>query len=341
MIIPVRDLLKIENIDSCNLMFNRKDPSISAIFIVSQTRDINKSYLVTKEHLNDLFQRNIINVSINTDRKFQEVLKKINPSLFIPLSGTIPINQLPQMVKEYEIMNQKSKKRRKITILEDVYSSEINRSSGNKELLIEYGTMLNSKIMSIVKNEVESVDQEIHYKDSEEGVLVFIPDVRNFKMKVDLFAILASLDLEIYDAKNVTDAIEFYKSKSPKLIVLGNLNGSLESKVVLLELEEYDHYIKKLNYDESPASNREFETQRIKASYYSGYAKFLELENRGKEMLPEEIKQNIMEALHKLQTDYSFGNYTETAFAVKQFGRMFNVTSLLHMLKNIKNKYAG
>lgn len=339
MIIPIRDLLKVPDIDNYHLMFNRKDPSLSAIFVVSQQRNIDKSYIVTKEHLNNLIQKGIVNVSINTDKRFREILSDINPSLFITSTNSLKANQIPQYVREYDIMNQKSKKKRRITILDDVYSSETNMVSGDKQLLIEYGTVLTSKIINIFRKEVNPLDV-ISYKDSEEGVLVFVPDVKNFKLKVDLFAILASLNLEIYDAKNVTEAITIYKTKSPKLVVLGNLNGSLDAKVVLLELEEYDPYIKKLNYDESPASNREFETQRIKGSYYSGYSRFLELENREKESLPEEIKQNIIDAIYSLQNKYSYNSYIETAFAVKQFGRMFNVTAMSHMLLNIKNKYA-
>ncbi len=177
MIVPVRDLLKIENLDNYNLMFNRKDPSFSAAFIVSQKRDIEKSYVITKKHLDNLLNKGIIRVSINTNREIIEVLKKINPDLFIPPTGSIKVSKLPQMVKEYEIMNQSSKKKRKITLLNDIYSAETDRVSGEKPLLIEYSTILTSKVISSVKDRFDP-EQDVFYKDSENGVLVFVPDVK-------------------------------------------------------------------------------------------------------------------------------------------------------------------
>ncbi|MBU1076368.1 MAG: hypothetical protein KKH98_03695 [Spirochaetes bacterium] len=340
MIVPIKDLLKIENIESYHLKFNRKDPSVSAAFVVvSQSRDINKSYVVTPEHLNRLLERGINNVSVYTDKKVMNIIRSIDPAIFLHITGTKKLGEFTSIVQEYEVMNQRSKKKRRFTVLEDVYSTEINLVRGERQLLMEYGTVLSSKILSIVRKEL-NLDQEVEYKDSENGVLVFVPEAKDFKLKVDLFAVLASLDLEIYDAKNVAEALDIYRTKFPKLVVLGNLNGCLDSKIVLMEIEEYDPFVKKLNYDESPASNREFETERVKSSYFSGYSRFLELENREKEVLPEEIKQNIMEAINNLQKNYSFENYIETSFAVKQFGRMFNVTALLHMLKNLRNRYS-
>lgn len=337
MIIPVSVLSKIENIDSLNIKFNRKDPSIAAIYSISSGR-IEKSYIVTKEYITQLQQRGVVKVSINTDREFLKLIKNISPEVLVEPTGEKPLGELFMWANEYEIMNMKSQKKRSIKILEDVYSTDINIVSGEREMLIEYGAILNSKLMGRVKKYINPL-QKVYYKDSEEGVLVFVPDVKNFKLKVDLFAILATFDFPIYDAKTTLEAVELYKSKSPKLVILGNLSGSIESKKVFLEIEEYDPYVKKLNYDESPASNRRFETERIKNNYYSGYTKFLEVEKRSKESLPEEIKNTIFESLQKLQQKWSLEEYIETAYVIKQFGRVFNVTAIWHMLQNIKRRY--
>jgi len=329
--------MQIDNIDSYNISFNRKDPAIAAIYRVSGGR-IEKSYIVTKDYLTHLHQSGVIKVSINTNRKIIELLKEIAPDLFLQPTGEKPLGELFMWATEYEIMNMKSQKRRNIKILEDIYSTEINIISHRREMLIEYGSVLNSKLMGRVKKYVNPT-QKVYYKDSEEGVLVFVPEVKNFRLKVDLFAILATFDFPIYDAKNTFEAIHLYKSKSPKLVILGNLSGSIDSKKVFLEIEEYDPYVKKLNYDQSPASNRKFETERIKNYYYSGYTKFLEVEKRSKESLPEEIKNTIFDSIQKLQQKWSMNEYIETAYAVKQFGRVFNVTAIWHMLQNIKRKY--
>ncbi|MDD5066246.1 MAG: hypothetical protein PHF84_04305, partial [bacterium] len=252
-------------------------------------------------------------------------------------TGEKPINELFMLSNEYAIMSMKSKKKRQITILEDVFAGEYDVVKGEKPLMIEYGTVLNSKILSRVKKDINPV-QKAFYKDSEEGVLIFIPDVKDFKLKVDLIAMIVNLDLELFDSRTIYEAIEIYKTKHPKLVVLGNLGGDINSKMVLLELEEYDPYIKKLNYDKSPASNRQFETERIRSYYSSSYTKMLETEKNEKEILPEEIKNNLIESIQKLDANYVYDNYVEVAYTIKQFGRMFNITSLWNMLLNVKNK---
>lgn len=271
MIVLVSDLLKISGIDNLNLTFNRKDPAFSSIFTVSD-RNINKSYTVTKEYLTTLYSRGVQQVSINTDRSVYKKIKEVSSAQLMTPSDEKPLNEIFSIANEYETMNLRSQKKRKITILEDILESNINIVTGDREMLIEYGTMLSTKIMARIKKQINPF-RKIYYKDSEEGVLVYVPDVKDFKLKVDLFAIIASQNLEIYDAKSVTDAIEIYKNKEPKLVVLGNLSGNVGSKMVLLELEEYDPYIKKMNYDESPASNRDFEQSELKAIIFLGTAK--------------------------------------------------------------------
>lgn len=339
MIIPISDLLKIEDIDNYNFTFNRNDPAVSAIFSIS-SGNIYKTYSVTKEYLYTLLKRGVVKVSINTTRDSMDLLKNISPSSFIKATGEKPVNELFILSNEYGIMNLRSKKKRRVTILEDVYSSEIDVSRGEKNLLIEYGTVLDSKVLSRVKKDINPV-QKVFYKDSEEGVLIFIPDAKEFKLKVDLIAIIVNLDLELLDSKTLYEAIEIYKTKSPKLVILGNLGADINSKMVLLELEEWDPYIKKLNYDKSPASNRQFETERIRSYYFSGYAKMLETEKNEKEILPDEIKNNLIESIQKLDASYVYDNYIEIAYTLKQFGRMFNITSLWNMLQNVKNRHSN
>jgi len=329
-------LSKIEGIDSYNITFNRNEPAVAAIFSIFD-RKILKTYNVTKEYINNLIQRGVVEVSINTNRTIMELLKKIAPEIFITPTGEKKLGELFMLADEYETMNLKSHKNRFLKILEDVYSTELNIRTGESDMLIEYGTVLNSKVISRVKKYIDPL-QKVYYKDSEEGVLVFVPNVKDFKLKVDLFAILAGFDFPIYDAKNVYDAISIYKEKSPKLVVFGNLAGSLEAKKALLEIEEYDPYVKKLNYDESPSSNRRFEADRIKNNYETGYAKFLAIEKSDKESLPEEIKEIILKRIGLLQQKWSDEEYIETAYALKQFGRTFNITALWNMLQNLKKR---
>ncbi|MBN1897542.1 MAG: hypothetical protein JW827_02100 [Spirochaetes bacterium] len=337
MIVPVSILLQIDDIDSYYITFNRKDPHIAAIYNIAEGR-IEKSIMVTQDYLNQLHGRGVTRVSINSNRKIQDAIKAKAPHLFEQPTGMRGVGELFMWSNEYEIMNMKSNKKRYVKILDDIFSNEINIVSGEKEMMIEYGTLLSSKILSRVKKTVDPT-QQVFYKDSEEGVLVFVPDVKNFKMKVDLFAILSTFDFAIYDANNSREAVNIYKQKFPKLVILGNLGGSIESKMVFLEIEEYDPFVKKLNYDESPATNRKFETERIRTSYYSGYTKFLDIEKKSKESLPEEIKNTVFESIQKLQKSWSLEQYTETAYAVKQFGRVFNVSSLWHILQNVKRRY--
>ena len=336
--IPVKDLLKVDNIESYDVKFNRTDPLFIAIFIMGKKRSSTDSEIVAEENLKILqSNKSTSSMSVITNKAFRENLKKINPALFITPTGKMKIIELLDLAGEYETMNSKSHKQRKITILEDVISTDTQAIRTGKNLSIEYGVKLTLKTINKVYKNVNPAD-EVDYKDSEEGVLLFVPDAKNFKIKVDLLALLASLELEIYDANNGKDAIELYETKTPKLVILGGIKDNIDSKMASLELEKYDPFVKKLDYDKSPALNREAETKKIKSHYFSGYTKLLELQSQKKAILPERIKQNIISALNRLGNDYSLSNYVETAYTIKQFGRMFNITALWNILENIKQE---
>ncbi len=336
--IPIKNLLEINDIERYEVTFNRADPIYTAIFVIAgKSSSSNTDFSVTKERLDKLKARDNTSISIRTNKEFRKVLKDINPSLFQQVSGKMRLNDLLDLGREYEMMNYKSQKRRHITVLEDVCTAGSRSILTRQQIMLEYGTKLTLKAVSKVQNEVDPV-KETEYSDSEEGVLVFIPDTKDFKLKVDLFAILASMDMEIYDAKDLKEVLELYKTKSPKLVILGEIHNSLDSKVALLELEKYDPYIKKLNYIKSPAENRKFETERIKNYYYSGYTELLDLMNKKRGILPGEVRMNIMDAIGRLEVSYLHKNYVETAFTIRQFSRAFNVSSLWNMLENIKTR---
>ncbi len=336
--VPIKNLLEINDIERYEVTFNRADPLYTAVFVIAEkSSSSNIDCTVTKERLEKLKVRDDGKISIRTNKEFRKDLKNINLSLIQPVSGKMRIKDLLNLSREYEMINYKSRKRRQITVLEDVCSAGSRSIVGGQQILIEYGMKLTLKTVNKVQKEVNPID-EVEYRDSEVGVLVFIPGTKDFKLKVDLFAILASMDLEIYDAKDPKEALELYKSRSPKLVILGEIHNSLDSKIALLELEKYDPYIKKLNYIKSPATNRKFETERIKNYYYSGYTELLELMNKKKGILPGEVRKNIMDVIQRLEVNYSHKNYVETAFTIRQFSRAFNVSSLWNMLENVKSK---
>lgn len=338
--IPIQNLLKIDNIETYEISFNRMDPLFTAIFVISgKMNNAVDSYTVTKKKLEELPSKGEANISVITNKKFKEILKEASPSSLQNLSGETGINELFNLAREYEVMNLKSQKRRYITVLDDICSYEKQQVFGGPQLLIEYGTRLSLNIINKVEKKINPIEKA-EYKDSEEGVLTFIPDAKDFKLKVDLFAILAGLNVEIYDANTPEEAIELYKTKSPKLVILGNLNRIFTAKAVLLELEKYDPFVKKMIYNESPASNRQSETQKIKNTYYSGYSELINLINRKKLALPPDIRNNIMSGLEKLKTNYSYQNFVETGYTINQFGRFYNISSLLNMLENIKSGHS-
>ncbi len=337
MVISVDKLLSIDNIDSFNLIYNRKNPTTAAIYNISN-KGIERTLIVSKEHLNTLRRKGVIKVSVCTNRTFLEFLHKKFPGELPKPDGEYSLSELFRRAEEYEIMNTKSQKKRYITVLEDIYSAEPN-FRGEKELLIEYGTRLTTKVMATTKKYIDPTEK-VYFMDSEKGALVFIPEPRNFPLKVDLLAILSTFDFPIYpDAKTVEEAMDIYKNKSPKIVILGNLNESLPAKKLILKLDEFDPYVKKLDYEKSPASQKDAEIKRIRTYYYSPYARILASEEEEKLPLPDELKEKLLLSLQKLQQNWSEENYIDTAFVIKQFGRMFNVKHLMHMLRNIRFRH--
>jgi hypothetical protein len=327
-------LTKIPDLDTLNLRYDMRDSRIISL-IASQKEKFSFTGNLTMEFLQYVGSRSHSVVPVISSPELLAYLRKQVPDQHPCPNGKLPFSQVLDLSAEYGHMNDRSKKKRRLTVLQDIYVHE----GGRDVKIVPYNSFIADKNVKGLQRHA-AFPGEIDVLDSESGVLVFVPDVKDFKMKVDLFALLAGFDFPIYDSGSVDEAMQIYREKSPKMAILTSLDSMLESKELLLELEEYDPFIKKLNYTESPSTNREKETQRIRHHYFSGYKEMIETdkEEAAKDVLPEQIKNTILASIKELEKNFSKPAYYEKLYALKQFGRYFNTGIYWKMMQGLRSK---
>ena len=325
----------IENLDDYDVHYNIHDAKIYALY-QNFKEQIEFNGLVTKKLVGFLLSKQVVSFSIMSNQKILEYLRKIEPKKYILPNIKMSITDLIQRSEEYLQLNKKSHKQRRLIVLQDVYYENLRLNKLIK--IIPYNSYIGEKSIGLLKP-YHDYAEDIDVLDSESGVLVFVPDAKDFKLKVDLFALLATFDFPIYDSESVDNAFSIYQNKNPKIVVLANLDSDVRSKELLLRLEDYDPFVKKLNFVESPASHKDREIKRLGRYYSSGYKEVMKNADFGKEPLPEEIKITILDSLRDVETNFSKELFYEKAYALKQFGRYFNISILWNMLKNIEKKY--
>lgn len=331
--IPIKHLEEIADLDHRKLILNRKDPAIAAIYSIKGS-EIIKTYTLSKEYLEILKDKNIKFVSVITNKKFSDYLREKHPDDYEKPTGSKPLSELITIAHQYSKMNRTSQKKRYIKIMQDLYTEGYSESSSS--LIIESDTVIGDKGIEQLKIHAANYDK-VDYIDSENGILVFNPDVQKIKIKVDLFAIISILgNYEIYDAQSIEEVLQIYKEKSPKLIILVDLEGNIQTKEALLEIEEFDPYVKKLDFSESPATNRQTESARILRSLTSDYKEVINSFSEEKEQLPPRIKNQLLNSVKALQVNWNKDDYIEKSFIIRKFGKSFNVKTILAILKNIR-----
>jgi len=333
--ISIQELSQIQNLEDMDIHYNVHDPKIYALF-QSFKNEIEFDGLVKKDFLEFLKRKQVVGLSVMSNSNLLEYLRKKNPVKYPNPNSQMTITELLEKSEEYIALNKKSQKQRRIIVLQDVHYENLRLNKIVK--IIPYNSYIGEKSVAALKQYQDYIGN-IDALDSESGALVFVPDVKDFKLKVDLFALLATFDFPIYDSASVDEAFEIYKSKNPKIVVLTNLDSDVRSKELLLKLEDFDPFVKKLNFVESPASHKEREIKRIGRYYSSGYKELMKNADFGKETLPEEIKITILDSIKDVESHFSKELFYEKAYALKQFGRYFNITILWKMLKNIEKKY--
>ena len=333
--ISIQELSQIQNLEDMDIHYNVHDPKIYALY-QSFKNEIEFDGQVKKDFLDFLKSKQVVSVSVMSNSNLLEYLRKKNPVKYPKPNSQITITELLEKSKEYIALNKKSQKQRRIVVLQDVHYENLRLNKIVK--IIPYNSYIGEKSVEALK-QYKDYQGNIDVQDSESGVLVFVPDAKDFKLKVDLFALLATFDFPIYDSSSVDEAFEIYKSKKPRIVVLTNLDSDVRSKELLLKMEDFDPFVKKLNFVESPASHKDREIKRIGRYYSSGYKELMKNADFGKELLPEEIKISILDNIKDVESNFSKELFYEKAYALKQFGRYFNITILWNMLKNIEKKY--
>ena len=337
--IDLDTLFKVPNIEQYALKVDPNDRCIPVLYSTLEKAGLEKTTDITTALLHILRENVIKGVSIHSTGMFLRYLRKEYPEQFLQPTGQSTVKDLIKHAEEYDQMNNRSNKKRTVRVMEDIYNMP-HGFTGRRKLIVEYDTVITPKVIDALRASVH-ITEEVQYKDSESGVLVFVPDVKKFKLKVDLFAIVADIDhdIEIYDAATIKEALEIYRLNSPKMVIMGDLSGNKISKELSLRLESWDPYIKKINYDESPAANRDDEKRRIKKMIDGPYLPIIQAIEKNKDPLPDKLKEIVNESLSSISKNWTHDAYVELAFAIRQFGRMFNISVYWNRLLSLRKDH--
>ncbi len=334
MIIPLDKCYQIPNLDSFHMTFSEQGKAVSTLRSDARTHSMGtiERTRVTQRTIDIIGDRAMREADINATADFIKFLNEKWPEDFPPPTGKKRLDELLITVDEYNQMNAKSEKKRHIRIAQDLID---RKCIEGQKAAVHYGTVISDRVEKVIRKQCDLVEK-VDYIDSEKGILVFVPNPQHISLKVDLFALLAAMHMDITDASSVEEAVDIYMKKSPKMVILGDLNAELATKRVFLRLDEWDPYVKKLNYEESPASNRASESIRIEKTYYGPYAPMIEMIHRQKDPIPPEIKEKFRLMTDRLHQQYNDDQFYETMYALKQIGRMFNIIAQKKQLEMIR-----
>ncbi len=333
--IKVEHLAAFSSLDEYKLCISNSDPNFSLIYKAGDL-PTHRGYLFTDVHFQKFQEKQIKQVNLLVGSEFKhELLHKFSDEY--PTShGSVRLDILVEEADNYTYMNRKSRKKRTIIVLDDITIP--NPSNPNiQSIIVNYGEMLTQKILPTLKHR-EIMQDQVEYRLNEEGVLIFVPGSENFKLQIDLVAILGQFDFPLYNATEVEEAFKIYAEKRPRLVIIGKLGENILSKELFLFLQEYDPYVKKMDYKESPAKYRSEEQMRIKKNYFRNYGGFIAAEKEQKENLPDDIRRSLLDSITPFHRKFQKDAFIEKAFAIKQFDRTFNIQMIWQQILTIRSK---
>lgn len=342
MLFTIKDLEKIENLDELKLPVDLHDISVAQAFELTEDGHIEQTSFITKEFMAHLKERGVKKVNIIIPKEMLPQLRGEYPEIFPKAHYSHSVEMIKDKFEVFQELNEKTEKKRSMFIAEDIY--RYDPGNGEYKSIVPFGAPVNKSTFRTLQEAGIGDQQQLDYTESENGVLVFVPGSQNIKLRIDVFAVLAFLDYKIYDAESTEEALEIYKEKKPKLVVLGHLASQWQSKQLYMYIEEYDFYAKILNYDKSPSEQRNEEAKKIRAAYNKDYryiiqsktAEMQQLKSKDKAELPEEKKKALMAKIRKIQQSEDVESFINTWFMVRHFGKTFDVTSVEVMLKRVR-----
>lgn len=339
--VDIYRLKEIENINNYHIKVDTSDPAVSSAFTLDESGKVQSTNMVSLDFLNILLERGTKKISIVAHEDIMSKLREQFPDVYPTPLYKASLNKIADELSLFEELNTKSKRKRKVRLLQDV----IMQTGHNKfKIVAGYGTEVTPTLLRNIKNSGISLDTEVDYEESENGVLVFVPGAKHIKLRIDIFAVLSNLDMPIFDAETARDAFDFYRDKQPKLVVLGNLATEPESKELYLYLEEYDPFAKILNYDQSPSSKRKEEAKKIMKAYEKDYRKIMQDLESEKERnstiqkaeLGEEQKKAFMAKIRKIQENASVADFADAWFLARHFGKKYEMKGIDILLKKVR-----
>ena len=336
----VTKLLEIDNIDERGLIFNKDDPALSSIFTV-QGGSIKKSYDVTRKYLELLRSKDVLTVSINTDRDNLDLVRSC--AAFVPEQPLQerPLGDLYAIFEEYQRMNGDSGRKRGLHILEDVFSMQKNLVTGDHELLMEYGGELTSDIVKRLTGGVIP-GKSVYYVDKEGGVLTFLPEPDGSALESSLQPLFMKSGYQRYNTSSYDEALQIYSTKMPRMVIIGSLATSTDAKSLLMALERFDPFVKFMEWGAEQADNPDWYGEQFSALYenaYTGAINAYEALKTIKDPLPDELNQKLNLLIKKLGVGYTHQLYVDTAFTLRKLSRQFNVTFFRQLLEGVHNRF--
>ncbi|MBI4978815.1 MAG: hypothetical protein HZC28_15160 [Spirochaetes bacterium] len=339
--IDIDDIKKIEGIEDYKLQLDIKDYTLAQMYSLKDGK-IQSNRILTVAYLNELLERKLRYINVIIPKAILKELRAKYPAIFPKAQYTETFSSLKAKFDVFQIMNKTSKKQRRMFLAEDIYTYEPGVDKYN--VVAPNGEEVTAGLIRTLEQFGIKNDFAIDYNENEKGVLVFVPSTKNFKLRVDILAILANAEYEILDGETPAEAYKLYQEKVPKLVILGSLASESQAKEMFLYLGEYDPFAKVLKYDESPSGNRIEELRKIKLAYEKDYRLIVqerEVEDtRLKQVERKELTQEQMKLLlgkiKSIQAHVSVPEYVDTWFLVNQLSKTYDLKGMEIMLKRIR-----
>lgn len=324
-----------EKFPESRIYFDMSDQRLVNTFQV-QKGHIDFQPYIDSEYIKKLKKRSVNRVSLClTNKLFDEfyTLSEHNLPTYDFYENLASILERLSLIKE---VNKYSKKHRKLILAQEIHSTDVQRP----KLILPFGTEIEDPVIRQLNAKAHASDK-FRFSYNERGVLLFVDDSKkNVTLRIDILALLSRLDVDIFFAASAEEARSIFDSKRPRLSIITHLEKSTESKDVFLHIYRNDPLANIVNYDESPAANRNEEITRVRMLYNTNYDENLESfkveKNRDKPNLDGKNRNAIMDKIEHIRQNYNHRHFVEMNYYLYKVGKRFNVKTAETILNKIR-----
>ena len=311
--------------------------STSSSFLITQNSDIEFYKTINLETLQKIEKQNHNTIEVFLDNEEIEKAKKILPNLFYDIEILTTAEKAFSEYQQLAKINNYTKKKRHLYFARDIEDKV--SSLGYKMLLCHAEKEINDKILHSIINK-KGKDFPISLCFKEKDVLIFTNlKSKEYSNNNNLLNILKRLKLNYQESHSVNDCFEKYKKNNFRLILISDLDNSLEAQHLFIKIKQFDSIARTLGFLPLDIDLKFAFSNYIKEFYNKPYADIVQEKIEQKKIeihLSKPIQEKLLNNISELTTNYSLEKHVKITYQLFILEKQYNIENLKRALQRIQ-----